>query len=67
MTDAVVSIENTAAGSQEQRQNLLELVEFLEEEEEMAEMEIDNDRKCNLPPHIEDVFRGEERKNSCNE
>ena len=62
MTDVVVPIENTTAGSKEQRNNLQELVEFLEEEEERAEMEIDNDRKRKPPPDIEDVLRGECRK-----
>ena len=62
MTDVVVPIDNTTAGSKEQRNNLQELVEFLEEEEERAEMKIDNDRKHKPPPDIEDVLRGECRK-----
>ena len=62
MTDVVVPIENTTAGSKEQRKNLQELVEFLEEEEERAEMEIDNDRKRKPPPDIEEVLRGESSK-----
>ena len=62
MTDVVVPIENTTAGSKEQINNLQELVEFLEEEEERAEMEIDNDRKRKPPPDIEDVLRGEGSK-----